>query len=143
MSRTAMLSAVARDVSALVQGVSWWCCRSAGLTLDPTGLVLSFGVLRRAAWRALTRPPCAQERGCVRAAHPGRHVPLLLLSASCCHGAGQLAQLQIDQPATHTVDAVRALQRAWGRPRSSSGRWSAILAVIVWTATGAFTRANA
>jgi ABC-2 type transport system permease protein len=124
-----------------------------GLTLDPAGLVLSFGVL---AILGLATAPLSYAAALALKSEDafaplvqGIAMPLLLLSGILLPMAlapDWLQFLSTINPLTHAVDAVRALFNGqWGAPEIVIGTVvTTILAVVaVWVAGRAFTRATA
>jgi ABC-2 type transport system permease protein len=124
-----------------------------GLTLDPAGLVLSFGVL---AILGLATAPLSYAAALALKSEDafaplvqGIAMPLLLLSGILLPMAlapDWLQFLSNINPLTHAVDAVRALFNGqWGAPEIVIGTVvTTILAVVaVWVAGRAFTRATA
>ena len=124
-----------------------------GLTLDPAGIVLSFGVL---ALLGLAVAPLSYAAALALKSEDafapliqGVTFPLLLLSGILLPMAlapDWLQFLSTINPLTHTVDAVRALFNGdRGSQEIVIGTIvTAVLAVVgVWTASKAFSRANA
>jgi ABC-2 type transport system permease protein len=156
MSRTAMLLGRSlRDVVLLlVQAVIMVALSIPfGLTLDPAGIVLSFAVL---ALLGLAVAPLSYAAALALKSEDafapliqGVTFPLLLLSGILLPMAlapDWLQFLSTINPLTHTVDAVRALFNGdRGSQEIVIGTIvTAVLAVVgVWTASKAFSRANA
>jgi ABC-2 type transport system permease protein len=156
MSRTAMLLGRSlRDVVLLLVQALIMVALSIpfGLTLDPAGIVLSFAVL---ALLGLAVAPLSYAAALALKSEDafapliqGVTFPLLLLSGILLPMAlapDWLQFLSTINPLTHTVDAVRALFNGdRGSQEIVIGTIvTAVLAVVgVWTASKAFSRANA
>ena len=156
MSRTAMLLGRSlRDVVLLLVQAVIMVALSVpfGLTLDPAGIILSFGVL---ALLGLAIAPLSYSAALALRSEDafapliqGVTFPLLLLSGILLPMAlapDWLQFLSTINPLTHTVDAVRALFNGdRGSQEIVIGTIvTGVLAVVgVWTASKAFSRANA
>ena len=155
MSRTAMLLGRSlRDVVLLLVQALIMVALSIpfGLTLDPAGIVLSFGVL---ALLGLAVAPLSYAAALALKSEDafapliqGVTFPLLLLSGILLPMAlapGWLQFLSTINPLTHAVDAARALFNGdWGSPEIPIGVGiTSILAVFsVWLAARTFSRLN-
>ena len=156
MSRTAMLLGRSlRDVVLLLVQASIMVVLSIpfGLTLDPAGIVLAFAVL---ALLGLAVAPLSyaaalwlKSEDAFAPLIQGVTFPLLLLSGILLPMAlapDWLQFLSDINPLTHTVDAVRALFNGERGPQEIviGTVVTAVLAVVgVWSASKAFSRANA
>jgi len=154
MSRTAMLLGRSlRDVVLLLVQALIMVALSIpfGLTLDPAGIVLSFGVL---ALLGLAVAPLSYAAALALKSEDafapliqGVTFPLLLLSGILLPMAlapQWLQTLSDINPLTHAVDAARALFNSdWGNPEIAIGvGLTSVLAVVaVWVAARTFGRA--